>query len=234
MRADLYTANALNISRNRAIELIRSGQILLDDMVLSKPSFDIKSGKISAINEIYVSRAALKLKLFLENVGINLKDKVCIDIGSSTGGFTQILLENGAKSVTCVDVGSNQLHQNLRDNDRVKVFENLDIRDFKTNQIYEILTCDVSFISLNLIMPYLINLFSEFAIMLFKPQFEVGKMVKRDKNGVVVDQKSILKSMQKFELDCAKLGLIFVEKRYSKIKGKSGNEEIFYLFKKMY
>ncbi|NLY03376.1 MAG: TlyA family RNA methyltransferase [Campylobacter sp.] len=232
MRADLYSAKALNISRNKALEMIKLGEILLNDEVLSKPSLNIESGKISTTSEIYISRAALKLKDFLSQIEFELRDKVIIDVGSSTGGFIQILLSKGVKSVTAVDVGSNQLHEILRVNERVKVYENTDIRDFESDEIFDILTCDVSFISLNLILNDIVRLFSQYALLLFKPQFEVGKDVKRDKKGVVVDKKAIKKASLNFELNAARLGLMMCEKRVSKVKGKDGNEEIFYLFKK--
>lgn len=232
MRADIYTANALNISRNKACEMIKNGDILLDNDIITKPSIDIQSGSISTTAEIYVSRAALKLKGFLNDSLLNLSGKTAIDVGSSTGGFVQILLENGVIEVSAVDVGSSQLSEILRDDKRVKIYENCDIRDFKSDKRFEILTCDISFISLNLVLDKISDLFSEFAILLFKPQFEVGKDAKRDKKGVVVDKKAIDKAVAKFELNAARLGLLMIDKKVSKVLGKDGNEEIFYLFKK--
>ncbi|QKF64886.1 TlyA family RNA methyltransferase [Campylobacter corcagiensis] len=232
MRADLYTANALNISRNKASEMIKNGEILLDGEILSKPSLEIDSGNIVARSKIYVSRAALKLKSFLKEVPLDLAGKSAIDVGSSTGGFVQILLENGVKEVVAVDVGSSQLSEILRDKANVVIKENCDIRDFKSDKSFEILTCDISFISLNLVLDKISQLFSEFAILLFKPQFEVGKDTKRDKKGVVVDKKAIEKAAKRFELNAAKLGLLMIDKKASKVLGKDGNEEIFYLFKK--
>lgn len=232
MRADLYAANALNISRNKANEMIKNGEILLDGDILTKSSIEITSGDIKATAEIYVSRAALKLKEFLKEKDIILDKKTAIDVGSSTGGFVQILLEKGVDSVVAVDVGSSQLHDSLRQNPKVKVYENIDIRNFKSDEVYQILTCDISFISLNLVIDKISKLFSQYAIILFKPQFEVGKDIKRDKKGVVTDKKSIEQAQAKFELNAARLGLLFVDKEVSKVKGKDGNEEIFYIFKK--
>lgn len=232
MRADIYAANALGISRSRAGELIKNSQILLNSEILTKPSLEVSSGEISVLDEIYVSRAAIKLKEFLKETDLDLAGKRAIDVGSSTGGFVQILLENGVKEVVAVDVGSNQLHKILRSDKRVKFYENSDFREFESDEIYEILTCDVSFISLNLLLPKISSFFSEFGVLLFKPQFEVGKDVKRDKNGVVKDTKAIEKAMRNFELNAAKCGLVMVEKRVSRLKGKGGNEEIFYMFSK--
>lgn len=232
MRADIYVANMLNISRNKASELIKSGLVFLDGEIIDKASLDVCGGKIEAIDEIYVSRAALKLKTYLKTLDLNLDKKTAIDIGSSTGGFIQILLENGVESVVGVDVGSSQLSQKLRDDARVKIYENTDIREFKSEKTFEILTCDVSFISLKLILGNISALFSQYAILLFKPQFEVGKNVKRDKKGVVKDVKAIKQTMAEFEFACAKLGLMMIDKKECEISGKEGNIEYFYLFKK--
>lgn len=232
MRADKYVANALNISRNKASELIKDGNVFLDKEAILKPSLEIENGEIELLADVYVSRAALKLKYFLQEVNINLQDKDIIDVGSSTGGFVQILLQNGVKSVTAVDVGTMQLHSSLKNNDKIKLFENTDIKEFESDKSFDILTCDVSFISLSAILKYLKPLFSEFAIFLFKPQFEVGKSVKRDKKGVVKDEKAIKQAKAKFELEAANLGLLLLYSNECKVKGKEGNVEYFYLFKK--
>ena len=236
MRADLYVAKVLDISRNKANELIKSKQVLLNGEVLDKPSFEIVDdeieNKIEVVSEIYVSRAALKLKTYLATLDLNLCEKTAIDVGSAAGGFIQILLENGVKSVVGVDVGSNQINQKIKDNERVEIYENSDIREFKINKKFEILTCDVSFISLKLILKAMTELFSEYMILLFKPQFEVGKEIKRDKKGVVKDAKAIKQAMSSFELEAAKLGLMMLDKKECEIGGKEGNSEYFYLFKK--
>jgi len=232
LRADKFVANALKISRNQASELIKNGQILLDGEILTKSSSEISSGEIRATGDIYVSRAALKLKEFLKETELNLSGISAIDIGASTGGFTQILLENGAKSVVCVDVGTNQLHENLRSNPRIKFHENTDIRDFHATEKFDILTCDVSFISLLSVLEAICAIEFEQAILLFKPQFEVGISARRSKLGVVKDEKAVNAAMKRFEVEAAKNGLIMILKSESKIKGKSGNTEYFYLFKK--
>lgn len=232
MRADLYVANVLNISRNKASEFIKDKKILINGELLEKNSLDINNAKVEIMSEIYVSRAAFKLKEFLKDTNLDLKNKTVIDVGSSTGGFIQILLKNNVKKVVGVDVGTNQLDETLKKDERVFVYENLDIKNFENKEIFDILTCDISFISLNLVIEKLSKLFTEFAIILFKPQFEVGVEAKRDKKGMVLDEKAILKAMSKFELNAAKQGLIMLKKEKSKLKGKNGNEEYFYLFKK--
>ncbi|MCK4440413.1 MAG: TlyA family RNA methyltransferase, partial [Sulfurovaceae bacterium] len=159
-------------SRNRAIDAIKRGKVFVDGKI-AKPSTKCNDNSNIDIDseKFYVSRASKKLELFLEEYPINLKDKIALDIGSSTGGFVQILLENGVKSVTAVDVGSNQLHHSLRDNPKVEIFENTDIRDFKTNGVFDIVTCDVSFISILQIIEDIDRLSNRDMILLFKPQF---------------------------------------------------------------
>lgn len=233
MRADLYTAGVLNISRNKAAELIKEGKILFDGTVCTRVSKDVQEPEINLLDEIYVSRGALKLKSFLQDLGLNLNNKTALDIGSSTGGFVQVLLENGVKNVVALDVGSSQLHKSLRDDFRVKVFENTDIRQFQENTQFDIVTCDISFISMTFVLEYIIPFIKEFAILLFKPQFEVGKDVKRDKKGVVKDDKAISKTKAEFELKVASYGLVMQKCQECKVKGKEGNLEYFYLYKKV-
>ncbi|WP_086232125.1 23S rRNA (cytidine-2'-O)-methyltransferase TlyA [Campylobacter devanensis] len=233
MRADLAVSKALNISRNQAAGLIENGVVLTDSKIIKKASQEIDKDQIIEIkSQIYVSRAALKLAGFLDEIKLNLKDKIALDIGSSTGGFVQILLENGIKQVTALDVGTMQLSANLRDDSRVIVQENRDIRDFVSEFKFDLITADVSFISLLNIIMHIDRLALDDIILLFKPQFEVGINAKRTKNGVVKDEKAINKAMINFETQCNALGWKLIKKSESKIKGKEGNIELFYYFKK--
>ena len=379
MRFDLFTASRLNISRNKAAELIKSGKILLNGKICSKPSFEVgefdkfdgadglnlkasknddakksavaetknlretnltdavetarkktcigelnlnpNSAKIELVGEIYVGRGALKLKSFLAACPLEIKGKNALDVGSSTGGFVQILLQNGVKSVTALDVGSSQLDESLRADARVKVAENTDVREFAAgcqslakdgkfngteqnlkNQIepnfnpgklnfaerdgflsepcepafspsnltqagartdesnltdvdfaaknqnakfdshaaknvapkFDLITCDVSFISLKEILPSIDALASQNCdiILLFKPQFEVGRTAKRNKKGVVTDAKAVREARAKFELAAANLGWIMRQTLECEVKGKEGNAEFFYAFNK--
>lgn len=235
MRLDQYLHQYLNVqSRNKASELIKAKQVLVDGKIITKPSLKIEDEnevKILA-DEIYVSRAAGKLNQFLLENPMELKDKVALDIGSSTGGFTQILLKNNVQSVTCVDVGSNQLHESLRDNPKLIIQENTDIREFQSDTEFEIVTCDVSFISILSIINDINRLAKEDIIILFKPQFEVGNNVKRDSKGVVKDAKAIERASILFETEVFKLGWNLIHKENSKVSGKEGNIEIVYHFKK--
>ena len=145
----------------------------------------------------------------------------------------QILLQRGAKSVTALDVGSSQLSEILRRDPRVIVRENTDIREFASKKKFDLITCDVSFISLNLILKSLTSLAKSALIVLFKPQFEVGAEAKRNKKGVLKDEKEARAARAKFEQLCAELGLATLHAGACKITGKEGNREFFYLLKRM-
>ena len=219
-------------SRNRALDAIKRGKVFVDGQV-AKASYkcDDQTNIDIDTEKFYVSRAAKKLELFLEEYSMELTGKRALDIGSSTGGFVQILLENEVASVACVDVGSNQLHHSLRDNEKVDIFEETDIRDFKSEP-FELLTCDVSFISILQIIDAIDRLSCGKMILLFKPQFEAGREVKRDSKGVVVNLEAIVKAKENFELKSRELGWELCYSSPSKLAGKSGNVEYVYCFKK--
>jgi len=235
MRLDLYLVNNFDLqSRNKASELIKSNKIKIDGTIITKPSFNVENEHQIEIleDELYVSRAAYKLKYFLDEIKLNLKDKNTLDIGSSTGGFTQILLENEVKKVTCVDVGTNQLHDKVKENPRIDFFENTDIRDFQSNEIFHMVTCDVSFISIHNIIDTIDKLASSDVIILFKPQFEVGNNVKRNKKGVVTDKKAIARARDLFINKTTQLNWKIIHSNESKLQGKDGNEEELFYFSK--
>ena len=235
MRLDIYiTKNYALQSRNKASELIKANKIMVDGTIIKKPSFKIEENmKIEILEEdFYVSRSAYKLKYFLEDNALDVANKTAIDIGSSTGGFTQILLNNGVDSVTCVDVGTNQLHPSIKENDKIIIVENTDIRKFTTDIFYDLVTCDVSFISILNILEDIHRLSADKIIILYKPQFEVGKDIKRDNNGVVLDKKAMQKERENFLNATQKLKWKLVLANESKLAGKSGNiEELFYFEK---
>ena len=234
MRLDKYLVEKGYFeSRNRALDAIKRGKVFVNGI---KAKASLKCDENSTIDidkeKFYISRAAKKLELFLSEYNFDLKDKRALDIGSSTGGFVQILLENGVQHVSAVDVGSNQLHHSLRENSKVAVFENMDIRDFEPDEAFEIVTCDVSFISIVQIMDDIDRLAKKEMILLFKPQFEVGRNVKRDSRGVVVDQEAISKAKERFEEKGRELGWESCYSTTSKLAGKSGNIEYIYHFRK--
>ena len=236
MRLDIYLTKYFNIqSRNKAQELILAKKIKINDIIITKPSFKINPDNINLEileDEFYVSRSAYKLKYFLEEFdSIKLENKIALDIGSSTGGFTQVLLQHNIKEVTCVDVGSNQLHHTIKNNNNNKIIikENTDIRKFKSDIKYDIITCDVSFISIHNILESINNLAKNEIIILFKPQFEVGRDVKRNRAGVVQDNDAMQKEHQRFCDATSKMSWKLIYSNKSKISGKEGNsEELFY------
>jgi len=235
MRLDLYLTKNFNIqSRNKANELIKASKVKVDNKIISKASFIVEENmNIELLEEdFYVSRAAYKLKYFLDEIKIDLQDKIALDIGSSTGGFTQILLEHQIKKVICVDVGSNQLHERIKNDERIEFFENCDIRDFKSEICFDIVTCDVSFISILNIINSIDSLDFKKLIILFKPQFEVGINVKRDKKGVVKDKLAIQKARENFIAKTLELKWKLEINSLSKLQGKDGNDEELFYFSK--
>lgn len=225
----------LALSRNKAQEMIKNREVLVDGKTITKTSFEVNDDNIIKIEEKlqYVGRAGVKLKGFLQDTReLKILGKDCLDIGSSTGGFVQVLLEFGAPSVTCVDVGREQLHESLKNNPRVHSFEEMDIRNFKSDKKFPLVTCDVSFIGIENILSDIDRLSSDSIVILFKPQFEVGKDAKRTKNGVVKDSVTIKRVMEHFEATTFKLNWKLLKKEESILKGKEGNAETFYYFTK--
>lgn len=235
MRLDVYLfERGFAQSRNKAAEMIKNGQVFVGQKCVTKSSFEVedKDEIVVTGEKNYVSRAGKKLEGFLLENSFDIKNKICLDIGSSTGGFVQVLLENGAKKVVGVDVGSNQLHSTLRANDKVSLFEQTDIRDFKSNDTFDLVTCDVSFIGIENILTSIDRLAYKSILILFKPQFQVGREIKRTKKGVVKDAKIIQKVMQDFEAITFSLGWELIKKTDSILRGKEGNIETFYYFEK--
>jgi len=235
MRLDIYLTKNFDIqSRNKAQELIKANKVKINDKIITKASYKVEDNDNIELleDDFYVSRAAYKLRYFMEEAHIDVSGKLALDIGSSTGGFTQILLNNQIKNVTCVDVGSNQLHETLRDNERIQFFENCDIRNFPTQNKFDVITCDVSFISIHNILNDINSLANDAIIILFKPQFEVGVNVKRDKKGVVQDIKAIQNARVSFLEATALLGWTLKYNAMSKLQGKDGNNEELFYFKK--
>lgn len=211
MRFDVVLAERCGFTRNKAQQLIALGLVSVNGKTITKTSFDVSESDTFAIIEdrrvYWVSRSAEKLIGFLEQSRNEmLLQKVagssCLDVGSSTGGFTQVLLEHGAAHVDAVDVGTNQLHETIRNDARVTSYEEMDIRHFanQDRMRYDFIVCDASFISLVEILDSMLALADKETniILLFKPQFEVGKQHLR-KTGVPKDEKSIQDAMKRFE-----------------------------------
>ncbi|QOR61504.1 TlyA family RNA methyltransferase [Sulfurovum sp. ST-21] len=237
MRLDKYLVEEGYFeSRNRALEAIKAGRVTVNGKK-AKPSAGIDENSVVEVAEekFYVSRAARKLESFFSEYPLDLQGKRALDIGSSTGGFAQIVLENGVASLDCVDVGSDQLHISLRKEERISLHEATDIREFQSERSFELITCDVSFISILQIISDIDRLAQSRTdiIILYKPQFEVGKEVKRDSKGVVRDLDAISRRRETFEAETAKLGWELQYQSESKVAGKEGNLEYLYHFVKV-
>ena len=180
MRADLYLVqNGYFDSRARAQAAIKAGLVRVDGGVLKKPSVTIPEGASVEAGEVhpYVSRGGLKLAHALDQFRVDPKGRVCLDVGSSTGGFTDVLLRGGASRVYAVDVGRDQLHASLRDDPRVISMEGQDARELTASMFDptpDLLVCDASFISITKVLGPALSLTKE-AVLLIKPQFEVGR-----------------------------------------------------------
>jgi 23S rRNA (cytidine1920-2'-O)/16S rRNA (cytidine1409-2'-O)-methyltransferase len=235
MRLDNYLVeNGFVESRTKAQNIIKNALVNVDGKVIKKSSYKVVEGdKVEVIkHKSLVSRSAHKLDEFLDELDLDITGFVALDIGSSTGGFTQVLLERGVSEVSAVDVGKGQLHKTLKEDERVHSYESCDIRKFESDKKFDLLTSDISFISLHNVLDDVQRLASGFIILLFKPQFEVGREAKRDKNGVVLDKKMIQRAMIKFEDACRLKGWKLVLKSASKLTGKEGNLEYCYCYEK--
>ena len=237
MRLDKYLVDeGYYESRNRANDAIKAGLVLVDG---KKPKASAKVDENTVVevqdSKFYVSRAGRKLENFLAEHAVEMKDKRALDIGSSTGGFAQIVLENGVATLDCVDVGTDQLHISLRENDKLSLHEETDIRAYENDIVFEVITCDVSFISVLQITDDIDRLAGKGTdiVILYKPQFEVGKDVKRDSKGVVQDIDAIARRKEAFEAEAKKLGWEEQYQAQSKVTGKEGNQEYLYHFKKL-
>ncbi len=228
-RLDVFLVNnGYYQSREKAHQAIKKSLIEVDGKVVSKPAFSVCEDNQIKVLEVmlkYVSWGGMKLERAINYFNLDFKDKVVLDIGASTGGFTDCALQHGAKCVYAVDVGSNQLDLKLRTDFRVHSYENTNICDFNIDVKFDYLVMDVSFVSITKIIPYLLKYIDNETkfVCLFKPQFEVGKI--KMKNGVIKDPK-IHKEVVKMLVNyVCELGLYVNDLTFSTQKGKSGNIE---------
>ncbi|MGE5381719.1 MAG: TlyA family RNA methyltransferase [Methylocystaceae bacterium] len=219
-------------SRERARGIILAGKILVNEKHCDKPGTKFSPDVVIRClgNDLpYVSRGGLKLEKAVQIFNLKLQDKKVLDIGASTGGFTDCALQNGAAHVIALDVGYGQLAWKLRNDPRVRVIERTNIRYFNREQLPElvdIITCDVSFISLSLVLPVIPGLLKPGgeAVLLIKPQFEAGKE-RVGKRGVVKDPEVHFEVINKVLAGAAEQGLSAQGLSYSPIKGPEGNIE---------
>ncbi len=226
-------------TRARAQAMILAGHVIVNDVPASKAGEMVLPSSSIRLREPelkYVSRGALKLKAALEAFKTSPLGKTCIDVGASTGGFTEILLEGGANRVHALDSGSNQLAWKLRNDPRVVSQENFNARYLKPEDIQDcpqILVMDVSFISIKLVLPATSAVLSPDAdlIVLFKPQFEVGREWVGD-GGIVKDQEHAKKVRSEVIEWSASIGLEYQGTIDSPIQGTDGNHEYLIHWKK--
>ncbi|MDE5835287.1 MAG: TlyA family RNA methyltransferase [Ruminococcus sp.] len=218
-------------SRERAKEMIKSGNIFVNGKTVNKVSAEVSENDLieSAEQELYVGRGALKIQKATEVFGLDFSGKTCLDIGASTGGFTDFMLKNGAVKVFAVDVGHGQLAYSLRNDSRVVNMENTDIRKVTPENIggaVDFISADVSFISLKMILPVFRNFLKDGAdaVVLIKPQFEAGKKFV-GKHGVVRDKKVHQRVLTEIDASIYSAGLVALKYTFSPIKGGSGNIE---------
>ena len=227
----LLVERGLAKSRESAKAVIMSGNVLVDGNRAEKPGMQVIQDVPVEVRcgMEYVSRGGLKLEKALNNFGISVKDKVCIDCGASTGGFTDCLLKNGARMVYAVDVGYGQLAWSIRSDKRVETMERTNIR-YVTGDMFEfkpeLAVIDVSFISLALVLPVVSGLLTinGETVCLIKPQFEAGRE-KVGKNGVVRDTETHVDVLKKFVQNAGDSGFHMRGLTYSPIKGPKGNVE---------
>ena len=219
-------------SREKAKEAILAGQVLVSGKVAKASMLVDENSQIEILQtEHYVSRGAKKLLHAVECFDFTFENKVVVDIGASTGGFTQVALEHGASKVYSVDVGQGELAQILREDPHVVNLENHDFRALTKDDLSgaNIAISDVSFISLRHILPKINEILGKIeCILLFKPQFECGKDVARKFKGVVLDKKLHLSLLRDFIAYAQGLGFTIRNLTPSPIHGKEGNIE--YLF----
>ena len=241
MRADLYLSSYGYVkSRQKAKTLIDDGYVKLNGHLIKKASIEIDENaeNLIEINDPcpYVSRGGLKLEKILKETNIDLTSKKAIDIGSSTGGFTDCLLKHGVSLVCAVDSGSNQLDMSLKEDNRVISMENYNARELPFDDVgfmADIITVDVSFISQTYILGPASRLLNDDGayIGLIKPQFEVG-IGKIGKGGIVKNKKDRLFAVQRVIESASIYGLKCIHFTVSPIKGGDGNEEYLAVFSK--
>ena len=224
-------------TKSKAQAAIMAGDVKVNGETIAKAGFqlELKEDTIFEIKSMpFVSRGGFKLDRAIKYFNINLKDKVCLDAGASTGGFTDCMLQNGAKKVYSVDVGYGQFAWKLRTDSRVKVIERVNVKNCKVEDIYseneeraEFLTMDLSFISITKVLENIVNLSNktDFEIVsLIKPQFEAGKE-QVGKNGVVRDKETHVEVIKNVIQFAKNLKLNVKNLTYSPIRGPKGNIE---------
>lgn len=237
-RLDAYLVEkGLCRSRERAKAHITAGEVLVNGFKVTKPAFEVSTAdsvELLPISNDFFSRGALKLQKAIDEFGLDFSDKLVLDVGASTGGFTYCALQHGARFVWAVDVGTNQLDSALANDKRVCSLEKTDIRALDISALgtqVDIVTADLSFISITQVALHLVNFLKPdgFMVILIKPQFEAGRE-HVGKNGVVKDKKVHELVIEKVAKCFAQLGLYLDRITFAPLKGRGGNIEYLALF----
>lgn len=240
MRLDLYIAeNNLAESRTEAKKLISVGAVTVNGRIINKPSYDVTDSDIIAVDRSsikYVSRGGLKLEAALVEFSVDVAGSIALDVGASSGGFTDCLLQHGASKVVAVDSGSGQMNDKLRSDSRVTVIENYNARYMKRSDFgveFNLAVMDVSFISATLIMPSVYSVLTNGAIFicLIKPQFEVGRSG-LSKGGIVKDERLRTRAVEDVIASASACGFSLIGCIKSPIEGGDGNVEYLACFAK--
>lgn len=238
-RIDLYLVkHDYCETRNQAQQMLEFGLVKVNSELITKPNYLVDDNELIEVQKLaYVSRAGYKLAKALEVFEICLDNKVILDIGASTGGFTDCALQHNAKLVYALDVGSNQLAESLKNNDKVVVMENTNLKSIPQINFehkIDVVVCDVSFISLKHVFKSLISLYNEALEMVFliKPQYELDNKTMSKNNGVVKSHLLHEKAINNVKSYAKEYGIDLINITSSPIKGnKGGNEEFLGYFK---
>lgn len=229
----VLVSRGLVASRSQGESFVRMGKVQVNGKPAKKPGLLVREDDKIVITETerYVSRAGHKLASVAAGLELDFTDKIVLDVGSSTGGFTDYALQHGAKKVLAVDVGTDQLHPSLQGHPQIELHEKTDVRDFRTKEKIDIVVADVSFISLREILPAvarLCNKQSTLAVMV-KPQFEALHSGAKH-HGVIKNDRMRREILKDFEI-WVKQYFLVVDKADSEVAGSKGNLERFYLLK---
>ena len=229
----LVTHNLVS-TRNKGQYEIEQGNVFVNGKVVTKASFKVSDEDKVKVNSTfdYVSKGALKLLKAKDEFNLNFNNKIMLDIGSSTGGFSEVALRNNIKKVIAVDVGKNQFDEKLKLDKRVDLHEETDIRDFIINEVIDIVTIDVSFISVTKLLDKIKEINPKEIVLLIKPQFECGKEIADKYKGVPLNKEVHEEVINKLLKDFNENGFNVQDLTYSPITGGSGNIEYLAYFKK--
>jgi 23S rRNA (cytidine1920-2'-O)/16S rRNA (cytidine1409-2'-O)-methyltransferase len=225
---------SLTSTRSQAESYIKLGLVTVNKNIIIQPAHMVRHEDNISINldQQYVSRAGLKLASVATLLKLDFNEKVVLDVGSSTGGFTDFAIKNNAKKVIAVDVGTDQLHPSLRGNPKIELHEQTDIRDLAIpSESIDVVVIDVSFISLRSILPIILLLSNQKTkiVAMFKPQFEAGDKLKH--KGIIKNDRIRRQLLSEFEQWLRFNGFKIIDQSDSLVRGTKGNKERFYLLK---